>query len=139
MATATGTCDTGLLLNFGEPRRGTGSVAECTGFYPTVHGTGAQTKFAAGSRGQGMMLVEGDLEIVGGFEWTGLVLVRGQIKISGTGNKIYGALLSEGMDVVAAGSIGGNVEIHYSKCAIDNAASGSAVMRTLARGWSQLY
>lgn len=134
-----GTCDRNLLLNMGEPRRGAGTVAACTSYYPIVHGTGTDTKFAAGSRGQGTLLIEGNLELVGGFEWTGLILVRGQIKITGNGNKIYGALLSEGMDVDAAGAIGGNIEIHYSKCAIDNATGATAQIRSVTRGWSQLY
>lgn len=134
-----GTCDKNAPLNLGEPLRGAGSVAACTSYYPIVHGTGTDTKFAAGSRGQGTLLIEGNLELVGGFEWTGLILVRGQIKISGNGNKIYGALLSEGMDVNAAGAIGGNIEIHYSKCAIDNATGATAEIRPVVRGWSQLY
>jgi len=86
-----------------------------------------------------MMLIDGDLVIEGGFAWTGLILVRGQVKITGAGNKIYGALLSEGMNVSTAGSIGGNIEVRYSRCALENATSAAAVVRPLARGWSQLY
>lgn len=139
-----GVCDKTVLLNFGEPFRNPptgGAVTQCVGYFPVVHGTGAQTKFAAGSRGQGTMLIEGDLELVGGFTWVGLIIVRNQIKITGNGNKIYGALLAEGADVDAGnGSIGGNVDINYSACAIEKAISGASLARPLGqRAWSQVY
>lgn len=140
---STNTCDKTVLLNFGEPFRSptTGVVTQCQSYFPVVRGTGAQTKFAAGSRGQGILLIEGDLEMVGGFEWVGLIIVRNEIKITGTGNKIYGALLAEGASVdTDNGSIGGNVEINYSKCAIEKAVFGAAAARPLGqRGWSQAY
>ena len=134
-----GACDKTVLLNLGEPRRVVGSVTQCYGHFPVVHGTGAQLKFASGTRGQGILLVDGDFEIVGGFEWTGLILVRGQMKVTGTGNKIQGAILTEGVDVLTAGGIGGNAEVHYSKCAIDRAVAGAAQPAPVSRGWAQIY
>jgi hypothetical protein len=79
--------------------------------------------------------------MVGGFEWTGLIIVRNQVKITGNGNKIYGALLAEGADVGNAnGTIGGNVEVRYSACAIEKAVAGASQARPLGqRGWSQVY
>ncbi len=132
-------CDKPVLLNLGEPRRGAGSVTQCYGFFPIVHGTGSQLKFASNARGQGILLVDGDLELVGGFEWTGLVLVRGKMKVTGNGNKITGAILTEGVDINTAGSIGGNAEVTYSKCAIDRAINGAAAPAPVSRGWAQLY
>jgi hypothetical protein len=131
-------CDKTVLLNLGEPGR-PATVPQCTGYFPTVHSTGATLKFAAGNRGQGILLVDGDFEIVGGFEWSGLILVRGKMKITGTGNKINGAILTEGVDVATSGSIAGNAEVSYSKCAIDRAITGSAVPLPLSRGYAQLY
>lgn len=134
-------CDRSKLLNFGEPFRNpptATAVTVCQGYFPIVHGTGAQTKFAAGSRGQGVLLIDGDLEIAGGFEWVGLIIVRGQMKINGTGNKIVGGILTEGVDLNTSGSISGNVEIHYSSCAIEKAVGGASVGQPLRRGWSQL-
>jgi len=135
-------CDKSVLLNFGEPFRNpptAGAIAECEGYFPIVHGTGSQTKFASGSRGQGILLIDGDMEIVGGFEWVGLIIVRNEMKVTGTGNKIYGAVLTEGASVNTAGSIGGNVEVHYSACGIENAVNGVAVAVPLSRGWTQLF
>jgi len=135
----TGVCDKPSLLNLGEPRRGAGTVPQCTGYFPVVHGTGAQLKFASGTRGQGILLVDGDLELVGGFEWTGLIIVRGQMKVTGTGNKISGAILTEGVDINTAGSVGGDAEVHFSKCAIDRAVNGAAAPAPVSRGWAQIY
>jgi hypothetical protein len=57
------------------------------------------------------------------------------------GNKIYGALLAEGADVdTDNGVVGGNVEIHYSACAIQKAVAGASIAQPLGqRGWAQLY
>lgn len=138
---ATGTCDRTLPLNFGEPLRASATVPQCQGYFPVVHGTGSQTKFAAGSRGQGTLLIDGDLELVGDFEWTGLIIVRNQLKISGNGNKIYGAILAAGADVATSnGSVGGNVDIHYSACAVTKAINGASLARPLTQhGWAQGY
>ncbi|MES2124190.1 MAG: hypothetical protein V4503_05825 [Gemmatimonadota bacterium] len=139
----TGTCDKSVLLNLGEPYRppSGGIVTQCTGYYPVVHGTGAQTKFAANSRGQGTLLIDGDLELVGGFEWDGLIIVRNQIKVTGNGNKLYGAVLAAGADVATTnGSVGGNVTINYSECAITKAVNGASLARPLGqRAWAQSY
>ena len=135
-------CDKSAPLNFGEPFRfppTAGAIVQCNGYFPTVHGTGTETKFAAGARGQGILLVDGDMALTGGFEWTGLIIVRGEMKITGTGNKIYGAILTEGAEVLTAGSVGGNVEVHYSACAIQKAVTGAAAPLSLHRGWAQIF
>jgi len=134
-----GECDKTPLLNLGEPWRDAGSVKQCYGFFPVVHGTNSRTAFAAGNRGQGILLIDGDLELVGGFEWVGLVLVRGKMKIAGTGNKIVGAILTEGVDLITAGSVSGNVEVQFSQCAIDRAIAGGSAPTALARGWAQVF
>ncbi len=135
-------CNKAAALNFGEPFRNpptAGAVTQCQNYYPTVHGTGTSLKFAAGSRGQGILLVDGNLELAGGFEWSGLVIVRGQMKINGTGNKLYGAILTEGVDLNTSGSVSGNVEIGFSACAIEKAVLGAAVPVPLSRGWAQVF
>ena len=61
-------------------------------------------------------------------------------KINGTGNKITGAVLAEGADVLTAGAVSGNVEISYSKCAIDKAIGGASIARPLyQRSWAHIY
>lgn len=135
-------CDKTAPLNFGEPWRNpptAGAVMACINYFPVVQGTGATLRIAAGNRGQGILLVDGNLELVGGFEWSGLVIVRGQMKVTGTGNKIYGAILTESADLSSSGSLGGNIEVHYSACAIARAAQGAAAPLPLHRGWAHMF
>jgi hypothetical protein len=129
-------CDRDVELNMGEPRRPPDAyVQPCITYFPVVHATGnPRTKMASNTRGQGTLLIDGDLELAGGFEWNGLIIVRGSIKISGTGSKIWGALLSE--SITEDNSIGGNVEITYSDCAIQKAVQGASLPMPLrTRSW----
>jgi hypothetical protein len=135
-------CDKTSDLNFGEPFRDpptAGAVTQCTGYFAVVHGTGAKTSFAAGNRGQGILLIDGNLDLVGGFEWVGLVIVRGKMVVTGMGNKIFGAVLSEGVNLNSAGAVSGNIEVSYSACAIQKAVTGVAVAYPLSRGWAQTF
>jgi len=141
--TSPASCDKAHLLNLGEPFRDPptgGAVVQCYGYFPVVHSTGAQLKMAAGNRGQGTLLVDGDLELAGGFEWDGLIIVKGAIKINGVGNKLTGAVFAQGVNLLTAGSVSGNVEIKYSQCAITKAIGGATLAAPLGqRGYSQLY
>ena len=143
ISTIPASCDKGAALNFGEPYRNpptVGAVSQCYGYYPVVHGTASGTKFAAGNRGQGTLLVDGDLELAGGFEWVGLIIVKGAIKINGTGNKLTGAVFAQGVDILSAGAISGDVEIAYYKCAIDKAVGGATLAAPLLqRSFTHLY
>jgi formylmethanofuran dehydrogenase subunit C len=115
-------------------------VIQCIGYFPVVHSTGSQLKFAAGNRGQGTLLVDGDLELAGGFEWDGLIIVKGAIKINGTGNKLTGAVFAQGVNILTAGAVSGNVEIKYSKCAVDKAVGGATLAAPLGqRSFTHLY
>lgn len=139
---AGGGCDRAAPGNLGEPLRNppaAAAVTSCVGYFPVVHGTASQTVLGGGSRGQGTLLVDGDLRLTGGVRWAGLVIVRGRIRISGTGNQIFGAVLAEGADF-EAGSVTGNVQLHYSACAVQQAIGGASRARPLAhRSWIQLY
>ena len=104
-----------------------------------------------GDHGQGLlMVVNGRLKIRGNFVFRGLIVGEGDIDISGTGNKIEGAVVSAGtlnlsQQNVSDGqsSLTGNTTIRYNRCAINgvNNAMGSAgdplvVSRTF--GWTEV-
>ena len=73
-------CDTGDASNWGEPLDSTHSdhVAECAEHYPVIHVAG-DMKLTTG-RGQGVLIVDGDLELAGNFEFTGVVIVMGSFE-----------------------------------------------------------
>jgi Tfp pilus assembly protein PilX len=134
-------CNTADQMNWGEPHRnGVGYTAECVNYFPIIYGSGSQTQLAAGGRGQGLLLVEGDLSISGGFEWTGLIVAKGGIKIVGNGNKVTGALLAQDVAVDDQNVISGNTTLQYSSCALSKAIQGSAFAEPLTmRSWVQAY
>lgn len=134
-------CNTADQLNWGEPHRtGADFKSQCVNYFPIIYGSGTQLKLTGGGRGQGLLLVEGDLEIAGGFEWTGLIVAKGGIKISGNGNKITGALLAQDVALDDLNSISGNTTLQFSSCALSKAIKGSAFAEPLtSRSWVQIY
>jgi len=134
-------CMVSDMNNWGEPRRAPDAfVSQCTTYFPIIYASGSQLKMSSGSRGQGLLLVEGDLEIVGGFEFSGLIVAKGGIKINGNGNKVTGALLAQDVAIDDQNSISGNTTLQFSSCALTKAIQGSAYGEPLAhRSWAQLY
>ena len=140
MAVSPFRCNIGDDNNWGEPRRSAGYLKACSTYFPVIYASGSQLKLSSGSRGQGLLLVEGDLEIVGGFEFAGLIVAKGGIKMSGTGNKVTGALLAQNVSIDDKNTVSGNTSLQFSSCAISKAIQGSANARPLAnRSWVQLY
>ena len=70
--------------------------------------------------GDGVLIVDGDLDVHGGLAFYGLILVTGKITFSGGGSdavNLYGAILA-GQDVGVADSVGGSFNFHYDSCAL---------------------
>jgi hypothetical protein len=133
-------CNTGDELNWGEPHRGVGAVTQCYNYFPIIYASGSQLQLTGGGRGQGLLLIEGDFVIAGGFEFTGLIVAKGGIKVNGNGNKITGALLAQDVSIDDQNSISGNTTLQFSSCALDKAIKGSAFAQPLSyRSWVQLY
>jgi hypothetical protein len=140
MAAAPFRCNVADQNNWGEPDRTAGYVKACSTYFPIIYASGAQLQMSGGARGQGLLLIEGDLVITGGFEFSGLIVAKGGIKIAGTGNKITGALLAQDVDIGDKNSISGNTTLQFSSCALNKAIQGSAFAEPLAyRSWAQLH
>lgn len=143
-AVSGGVCTTDNL-NWGEPWRlpAPGTMVECIGRSPIILINGdAQLAGAGGGvgRGQGVLLVGGNLQMSGNFEFVGIVIVLGEITTTGTGNKIMGAVLAANATIGDVNSLNGNPEVIYSSCAVATVLLQSAVARPLAeRSWVQLY
>lgn len=77
---------------------------------------------ANGSVGSGVLVVDGDLEVTGGLEFYGLIIVRGTVKFLGGGSggvNVIGGILA-GSSVTNVGqttTVGGSVAVTYSSCA----------------------
>jgi len=133
-------CNVSSTTNWGEPRRSGTYVPQCISYFPVVYVAGS-VNLPANSRGQGILLVQEDASIAGGFEWTGLIIVHGQVTSTGTGAKITGAMMS--MNDANVGDIdtfSGNPTVLYSRCAVDAVLQNAGIARPmLARSWTQLY
>lgn len=114
---------------------GTASGTACyTGYTSASGACWSQTTYIPGSAkltssasGNGILIVDGDLEINGGFNWYGLVLVKGVIKFSGGGSNtvnIFGSVLT-GQSTNADFTAGGSVTINYDYCALPQLGKNS--------------
>jgi hypothetical protein len=129
-----GDCDIGHQQNWGDPLNPAGA---CGSYYPVVYVSGDVT--ANTGVGQGLLLVEGDLSIQGGFEFYGIVVVRGTFTSAGTGNKINGGVLAANVEL-DDNSLIGTADLLYSQCAILRAQQAAAAGSPLrSRGWVQLF
>jgi hypothetical protein len=134
-----GVCNTNNIWNWGDPRRGT-PPGICEGYFPIVYlsdSTG-QTHISGGM-GQGVLLVDGDLLVDGGFQWYGPVVARGHVSTQGTGGHFNGAVMAADVDL-ELNSVLGNALVTYSSCAITQALIGTGIPRRLVqRSWSEMY
>jgi hypothetical protein len=135
-------CNVADSRNWGEPRSGPGSTPECRTHLPVVLGTSGfgSPIIASGGRGQGILLADGDLVLTDGFEWTGLILVKGSFSITGAGATVRGAVVAQNAGAPPGNALGDNAMIAYSSCAVGRALNAAAALRPVAlRPWTQLF
>ncbi len=127
-------CRTTDNLNWGDPVTPT---SPCFGYFPIIYAPG--NLHITGGYGQGILLVNGDLDIAGGFEFFGPVIVQGGVSSTGTGGHIVGGLMAQDA-VLNSSLISGNSTVTFSRCAITRALHASATAQAMgSRSWSQLY
>lgn len=154
-----GACDRSNQSNWGEPwRAGKPNVPnnpnpplkpECENYFPIIFGTcpapwptsGSCTISFNGGRGQGIMLIYGDLFINGNLDWFGLIVVSGDIKKGNGSPVIYGSVMSANSDMDLENStFTGSSTFNYSQCSLERAMRGTAlVLQARERSWTELY
>jgi hypothetical protein len=136
-STVAGMCNRGDVRNWGD---GQDHGAPCGDHFPVVHVTGDLTLL--GGQGQGVLLVDGDLDIAGPFEYFGVIIVRGSLSTAGEGTsspQLYGSLLLKNENGDAS-YIGGATRVQSSSCAIARALSAiSPLAIARSRGWMMLH
>ncbi|NNG17040.1 MAG: hypothetical protein HKM89_11215 [Gemmatimonadales bacterium] len=129
-------CDRSDDNNWGEPYFGTGFAA-CFNYFPIIYAP--HNVRISGGRGQGILLVEGDLELSGGMEFYGPVIVQGRVRSTGTGGHIFGGLMAAQVDLDPS-TLTGNSLAQFSSCALERALRAAATARPLGeRAWMQVY
>lgn len=130
---ADGSCNTLDQKNWGDPQK----LTACGNYYPVIYAPG-DLKITTG-RGQGILLIEGDLEVQGGFQFFGPVIVKGTLRTAGTGGHFNGAVLAANVEL-DQNTVLGNAVISYSSCILNQATSALSIPG-LASGnsWVEMF
>jgi Tfp pilus assembly protein PilX len=135
VGTAT-TCSTGTLDNWGDPLRSAGTRG-CWNYFPIIYVNGDLKM--TGGYGQGILLVTGDMEVAGGAEFYGPVIILGHLKSTGTGGHFNGGVMAANVSM-EDNLVSGNSLIAYSSCALANALRASAPGRLVReRSWVEVF
>jgi hypothetical protein len=132
-----GVCDTQVLTNWGD---GDNPTAPCGSYFPIIYATGSIT--LNNTQGQGILLVNGDLNVQGSYQFYGVVILQGDLKTAGGGTTeahFWGGVMAKNADL-SVQNVNGKATLNYSSCSILaalQATSQIALMRQ--RGWVQLY
>jgi hypothetical protein len=133
-----GRCNRANNRNWGEP--GIGGVIvipPCYEYFPIIYAPG--NLHLSGGRGQGILLVRGDLQLSGGVEFFGPVIVLGEVRSTGTGGHVYGGLMARNASLDPT-VITGNSVVNYSSCAVARALMGASSVSPISeRSWAQLF
>ena len=133
-----GSCNKADQTNWGEPSRAAGYIAACINYFPIIYST--QSLALNGGRGQGILLVDGDVRLNGNLDWFGLIIARDDIT-KGNGNAtITGAIMARNAQISDNSAVLGNITINYSQCSLEHALRGSAqVTQAKERAWTEIY
>ena len=135
---AGGNCVTTSTTNWGDVNRALPTPGACESYFPIIHVTG-DLKVTGGS-GQGILLVDGNLAASGGWAFDGVVIVRGNIDVTGTGGKFFGAVMAANVNLNPDNAVLGNASITYSNCAIvKTLMSMSYPVRMPQRAWVEMF
>jgi len=107
-----GSCDQAHLLNWGDPLL---PSEPCGGYFPVIYSSG-DTRIQSGGMGQGILLVDGDLDLRGNFTFHGVVIVQGSFETQGSGNRIVGGVMASNANLEEQSLVGGSV-VQQSTCA----------------------
>lgn len=132
-----GVCQTGLINNWGDANRNT-PAGKCEPYFPVIHALG--NLHITGGVGQGILLVDGDLQLSGGFWFVGVVVVRGTLRTSGSGAGVLGIVMAANVSLDDDIVVIGNSYIQYSSCAVSSALSASAMLIPVReRAWIEVF
>lgn len=132
-----GVCDHTVLTNWGD---GMNPNTACGSYFPIVHLTGTTT--LNNTQGQGILLVDGDLNVQGSYQFFGIVIIQGDLKTAGGGSTdahFWGGVMAKNADL-SIQNITGKATLNFSSCSILAALQATSQISMMrSRGWTQLY
>lgn len=142
-----GACDLTSPDNWGEPEPATfPATTPCHGFMPIIFIDGDAT--ITGQRGQGLLLVDGNITFGGNFHFYGLVVARGTANTTTPtpNGVITGSVLAKNQSfqqhqlIGTTGTLGEKIDFQYSSCAVNRALASAGRFAPFGeRSWLQLY
>lgn len=127
-----GVCDKSSIYNWGDPARTT----VCANYFPVIWGKGHLN--ITGGAGQGILIVDGDLNVSGGATFHGPVLVRGRLMSSGQGAHFLGGVMVGNQNGQPSSFLGFG-SIKFSRCAMITALAAHAKPTVPTRSWADMY
>lgn len=123
-------CATEQPRNWGDAAR----AGPCGSYFPIVHASGDLS--LAGGSGQGVLIVDGNLTIEGGFEFSGAIIVVGELHFGPGGGQLRGGVRAA--RVVDAGlGPGSPPSIVRASCALRAALLATAeIVPVRERAWA---
>jgi hypothetical protein len=132
-----GACDKSVLTNWGD---GQNPTTDCGNYFPIIYINGNAT--LNGDQGQGILLVDGNLEVQGSYQFYGIVVIQGDLKTSGGGNTeahFWGGVMSKNANLDTQ-NLSGKATLNFSSCAILTALQATSTVAMMrSRGWVALY
>ena len=134
-----GRCDITVKDNWGEP---VDNTHDCFTYFPIIYfNNPGWTVQLSGGIGQGILMVEGDLKVTGGFEFYGPVFVKGTLTTMGSGGHFWGGVVAANANI-ETNTVLGNAVITYSSCSIERAllnnSSLTQIRPVAMRSWVDL-
>lgn len=137
---------TGTTCNRGQAQpRNWGDVTRpggpCATYFPIIHLRGLGLADVQGGSGQGILLVDGNIHLRGGFEWYGPIIVKGNVLTSGNGNKVTGGIMAmnQGCTTAQCNDLSGTSSVLYSRCALNQALSMHVRPVASTRSWADMF
>lgn len=130
-------CNTAVRHNWGEPNRPDpmpDPAPVCMNHFPIIYAKGDLTLQTG--RGQGILVVNGDLRMTGNMQFYGIVIVLGSFFTAGTGNHVGGSLIIHGDGNLDSESVStGNSLVEFSSCRIQDAFNDLPIRPFASRSW----
>lgn len=132
-----GVCDQSVLTNWGD---GMNPTSPCGSYLPIIHITGTAT--LNNTQGQGILLVDGDLNVQGSYQFFGIVIIQGELKTAGGGSTaahFWGGVMAKNATLDVQ-NLSGKATLNYSSCSILTALQATMPIQAMrSRGWVQLF
>ncbi|MEQ8330245.1 MAG: hypothetical protein RH859_07200 [Longimicrobiales bacterium] len=133
-----GNCAQSVKNNWGDPLNPAGP---CFNYFPIIYINNSSEITLNTGFGQGILLIEGDVRVNGGFEFYGPVFIKGKLTTNGSGGHFWGGVVAANVSLETT-TVLGNAVINYSSCAVERALlnnSSLTKVRPIAmRSWVDL-